>query len=171
MTARPQPRGIREASKALDGALGAGEIVVAAIEGQRTGPGKVWLGSLGLGALLVQLSPIQDVFPKIMALVVVAIGAYAIGYSVGHYAPTAERKGFGFILALTDRGLYIVSQPLLGPPTDIEGPIPASTIEVSTRRKILSYLVSLTGGAELRLRVAAGSQLNEFLDELNSNRG
>ena len=78
---------------------------------------------------------------------------------------------FGFILALTDRGLYIVSQPLLGPPTDIEGPIPASTIEASTRRKILSYLVTLSGGADLRLRVAAGSQLNQFLDELASNRG
>jgi len=48
----------------------------------------VWLASLGVGALLVQVSPIESLFSKIVAVAMVAIAAYMIGYAVG---PTLRR--------------------------------------------------------------------------------
>ena len=164
MTDALLPRGIREASRALNGILIEGETILAAVEGQRAGPGKVWLASLGVGALLVQVSPIESLFSKIVALAMVAIAAYMIGYAVGHYAPTSERRGFGFTLAFTGRGLYVISQPIFGPPTDVEGPIPRSEFTVAASRRLLSYLVTMSGSVQLRLRVASGGQLSRFLD-------
>ncbi len=167
MSDRHLTRTIKDATKSLEGRLASGETVIAAIEGQRVAPGKVWLWSMGIGLFLSLLLPIGGIIAYIFVLLIVAVISYGLGYLAGTRLPTNERLGFGFTLALTERGVYLFSQPLFGAPTTVEGPYATSEIEAYVERKSFSSVVTFSGAFDLSLRVAAGAAPDRFVELLD----
>ena len=167
MSDRHLTRTIKEARRSLEGRLVDGESIISALEGQRVAPGKVWVGSMAVGLFFILLLPVGGIFAYLFLFLVVMIAAYGLGYLAGTRLPTNERPGFGFTMALTDRGLYLFNQPLFGAPRTVEGPFATSEIHATVERKTLSAIVTFGGAFDLTLRVAVGAQPERFVELLD----